>query len=102
MDARELIEFAIAQRWFGSKAREVTQARIVDAAALPASAYTIAIVEFMFPEGTHENYQLLLGAQDGEVPDGLADPGLARELAHAMRAGTILEAQEGVISFQAI
>ena len=102
MEERELIEFAIAQRWFGSKAREVTQARIVDVAALPASTYRIAIVEFMFPEGTHENYQLLLGVQDGDVPDGLADPSLARELVHAMRGGRALQAQEGLISFQAI
>ncbi len=99
MNERELIEFAVAQRWFGSKAREVTQARTVDSAALPPGPYTIAIVEFMFPEGTHENYQLLPGAQDGDVPDGLADPSLARELVHAMRTGATLQAQEGVISF---
>src|SRR5438876_10619068 len=102
MDERELIEFAVAQRWFGSKAREVTQARIVDEAALPGSKYAIALVEFRFPEGTHENYQLLLGAKDEDVPDGLADPSLARELVHAMRTGATLQAQEGVISFQAV
>jgi maltokinase len=102
MDERELIEFAVAQRWFGSKAREVTGARIVDSAALPGGTYTIALVEFRFPEGTHENYQLLLGARDSDVPDGLADPELARELVHAIRSGATLQAEEGTISFQSV
>ena len=102
IDERELIEFAVAQRWFGSKAREVTQARIVDAAPLVAGAYTIALVEFRFPEGTHENYQLLLGAKGGGEPDGLSDPTLARELVHAMSAGALLQAEEGTISFHTI
>jgi maltokinase len=102
MDERELIEFAVAQRWFGSKAREVTGARIVDSAALPGGTYTIALVEFRFPEGTHENYQLLLGARGSDVPDGLADPELARELVHAIRSGATLQAAEGTISFQAV
>jgi maltokinase len=102
MDERALIEFAVAQRWFGSKAREVTGARIVDSASLPAGTYTIALVEFRFPEGTHENYQLVLGPRDSDVPDGLADPSLARELVHAIRAGTTLQAAEGTISFQSL
>jgi maltokinase len=102
MDERELIEFAVAQRWFGSKAREVTGARIVDSAQLPGGAYTIALVEFRFPEGTHENYQLLLGARGSDVPDGLADPELARELVHAIRSGATLQAEEGTISFQSV
>jgi maltokinase len=102
MDERELIEFAVAQRWFGSKAREVTGARIVDSAALPGGIYTIALVEFRFPEGTHENYQLLLGVRGSDVPDGLADPELARELVHAIRSGATVQAEEGTISFQSV
>src|SRR2546429_9828677 len=103
-DERELIEFVTAQRWFGSKAREVTHAAMLDAAELPAAdqRYTIALVELRFPEGTHELYQLFLGAEQGEELDALADPSLGRELVHGIRGGGTLQAPAGTISFNAI
>jgi maltokinase len=103
-DERELIEFVTAQRWFGSKAREVTHAAMLDAAELPAAThpFTIAVVELRFPEGTHELYQLFLGAEPGEELDALADPALGRELVHGIRGGVTLQAQEGTISFNAV
>jgi len=78
---RELIEYISAQRWYGSKGREVAGASVVDCAELPGCL--IALVEVRFPEGTHETYQLVVG--DGL--DGLAEPPVARELVHLLRAG---------------
>jgi maltokinase len=78
---RELIEYISAQRWYGSKGREVAGASVVDCAELPGCL--IALVELRFPEGTHETYQLVAG--DGL--DGLAEAPVARELVHLLRAG---------------
>jgi maltokinase len=103
-DERELIDFVRQQRWFGAKAREITHAAVIDSARLPAPERerTIALVEMRFPEGTHELYQLFLGADPGEELDALADPVLGRELMHAIRGGVTLQTQEGTISFNAM
>jgi maltokinase len=76
-----------------------------------------ALLEIRFHAGTHELYQLLLGFRpaaegwdagviaeaDGWVAyDALADPALARELVHLVRAGTSLPADEGVVQFDAL
>ena len=70
----ELIEYVTDQRWYGSKAREVAGAGVVDQVELPG--LTLALVEIVFPEGTHEVYQLVAG----ETLEGLAEPAVAREL----------------------
>ena len=77
----ELIEYVTDQRWYGSKAREVAGAGVVDQVELPG--LTLALVEIVFPEGTHEVYQLVAG----ETLDGLAEPAVARELVHLIRSG---------------
>jgi maltokinase len=76
-----------------------------------------ALLEIRFHAGTHELYQLLLGFRpagegwdagviaeaDGWVAyDALADPALARELVHLVRAGTSLPADEGMVEFDAL
>lgn len=101
MTASELIEFITAQRWFSAKAREVTQAQIVDEAVLQAgeSEYAIALVEVRFAEGTHELYQLFRGSTSG---DALGDPALARELVHRIRTGAPVQASEGAVEFHAV
>ena len=81
LSEQELIEYVTAQRWYGSKGREVARAGIVDHAELPG--LLIALLEIVFPEGTHEVYQLLAG----ESLDGLTEPALARELVHLIRTG---------------
>jgi maltokinase len=103
-DERELIDFVREQRWFGAKSREITHAAVLDSAQLPVPERprTIALVEMRFPEGTHELYQLFLGADPGEELDALADPVLGRELMHAIRGGVTLQAQEGAVSFNAM
>jgi maltokinase len=77
----ELVDYVTAQRWYGSKGREVAGAHIIDHVELPG--LLLALVEIVFPEGTHEVYQLL----GGETLDGLAEPAMARELVHLIRTG---------------
>jgi maltokinase len=93
LDESELIQYLTAQRWYGSKGREVVAARVVDAAELPGLLLTI--VEIRFREGTHEVYQLPIG----DDLDGLADPALARELVHLIRTGKQQPAGEGNVEF---
>ncbi len=81
LDERELIEYVTSQRWYGSKGREAARAGIVDHVELPGLMF--ALLEIVFPEGTHEVYQLLVG----ETLDGLVEPAVARELVHLIRTG---------------
>jgi predicted trehalose synthase len=79
LSATELIDHVTAQRWYASKGREVARAGIVDHVELPG--LLLALVEIVFPEGTHDVYQVLAG----ETLDGLAEPAVARELVHLIR-----------------
>jgi trehalose synthase-fused probable maltokinase len=90
-----LVEYVAAQRWYASKDRDVAHAAVVDCAELPGAV--IAIVEVRFPEGTHDTYQLAAG----DDLDGLAEPGVARELVQLIRAGKPRPTLgEGTIAFQ--
>src|SRR3954451_12899633 len=94
---QELIEYISAQRWYGSKGREVAGASVVDCAELPDCL--IALIEVRFPEGTHETYQLVAG----EELDGLAEPAVARELVHLLRAGQARPTTgEGMLEFETV
>jgi maltokinase len=97
LSEQELIEYIGAQRWYGSKGREVAHAAVVDCAELPG--LLIALVEVRFPEGTHEMYQLVVG----EELDGLQEDTVARELVHLLRAGRPQPTTgEGTIEFNAV
>jgi trehalose synthase-fused probable maltokinase len=90
-----LVDYIAAQRWYGSKGREVAHAAVVDCAELPGAV--IALVEVRFPEGTHDTYQLVAGNQ----LDGLAEPRVARELMQRIRSGASqLTRDGGTIVFQ--
>ncbi len=92
-----LVEYIAAQRWYGSKGREVAHAAVVDCAELPGAV--IALVEVRFPEGTHDTYQLVAG----DRLDGLAQPRVARELVQRIRASTSqLTRDGGTIFFQVV
>jgi maltokinase len=112
-----LQEWIVAQRWFGSKAREVASIDIAEAVTLRAEAprLVLALVEARFGEGTHETYQVPLGLRPDEegwgervissgggwtVYDALADPACGRELLHRMRSGSEETAEEGVLRFK--
>ena len=101
IDEQDLISFVTAQRWFGSKTREVVHAKLIDSAVLREAnpRCAIELVELDFGSGLHESYQLLR-VLDGDEPDGLSEPALARELVHAMRASVTLQGADGVLEFR--
>ena len=105
LDQQALNEWIVAQRWFASKTREVSQIDIVDCVPLRTESplIVLCLVEARFPAGTHETYQVPLGLRpasegwdervileaDGwTVYDALADPAAGRELLHRMRANS--------------
>jgi maltokinase len=96
-----LIDFVTSRRWFASKTREVTHARVLDRASLHEGEPELAveIVEVGFDTGTHDTYQLLTS---GKELDALVDPRHVRELVHMIRAGTNVQAGEGVLEFRAL
>jgi len=111
-----LHEWVVAQRWFGSKAREVATFNVLEVVALREEAplLVLALCEARFATGTHELYQLPLGlrpaaqgweervivqVEDWTVYDALADPALARELLAAMRDGRDVAGEEGTLTF---
>ena len=97
LDERELIEYVTAQRWYGSKGREVARAGVVDHVELPG--LMIAMLELVFPEGTHEVYQLLAG----ETGEGFADAAVGRELVHLIRTGASQRTGgDGTIDFRPV
>jgi maltokinase len=108
VDRDVLQEWIVAQRWFGSKSREVSQIDLAEVVTLRADPprFVIALVEARFGEGTHETYQVPLGlrpAAEGwservidetggwTVYDALADGALGRELLHRIRQGDRVE-----------
>jgi maltokinase len=117
IDLAPLQEWIVAQRWFGSKAREVATIDIAEQVTLRTEAprLVLALVEARFGEGTHETYQVPLGLRpvdDGwservigeeggwTVYDALADPACGRELLHRMRSGSEETVEEGVLRFR--
>src|SRR4051794_31028148 len=90
----QLLDSIVGARWFGSKAREVVGAEVVDRVRLrdPEPTLDLALAEVRFQPGTHETYQLLLGPEDS---DGLADPLLGRELVHLIKGGATVQSPEG-------
>jgi maltokinase len=101
IDERALLEFITAQRWYASKTRTATHARIVDRATLREvePRLQVALVEVGFETGTHDTYQLLFS--DEEL-DALADPRHVRELVHMIRGGVTVQAETGTIEFRSV
>ncbi|HEY6758171.1 MAG TPA: hypothetical protein VI318_01730 [Baekduia sp.] len=111
-----LREFVIAQRWFGSKSREVAHFRVLETIALTEQPLGLAVLEVEFLPGTHELYQLPLGAKpEGEWDDGvicvnegmviydaMADPDTARQLVRLIAANTEIETGQGTAEFRPI
>jgi maltokinase len=118
LDETALHDWIVGQRWFGSKAREVTHIDVAEVVPLRADPplLVLAIVEARFGEGTHETYQLPLGMRPaGEgwderviletggwtVYDALADPAHAFELLHGMRSrAEVPVGGDGVLRFR--
>jgi maltokinase len=117
LDETALHDWVVAQRWFGSKAREVTHIDIAEAVPLRTETpiLVLALIEARFGEGTHETYQLPLGLRPaGEgwtdrviletggwtVYDALADGAHGRELLHRIRQGDDVSLEEGTLRFR--
>jgi trehalose synthase-fused probable maltokinase len=98
---RQLIDFVTSQRWFGSKTRTVSNARVIDRATLREAKprLEIALVEIGFDTGTHETYQLLLGRQQ---LDALGDPRHVRELVNMIGSGATIAAGDGNVEFRSV
>ena len=113
---RELHDWVVDQRWFASKSREVTQINVVESIALRGESpmLVLALMEAVFPAGTHETYQVPLGLRPADegwtqrvicttdgwtVYDGLADPAFGRELLHRMRHDSEVTVEDGVLAF---
>ena len=94
-EEQALVEFITAQRWFGSKTRDVVHASIVDHATIGAAdpPLELLLVEIRFDTGTHETYQLLRR----ETLGVLGDPHSAAELVRLIRRGTTVLGREGTI-----
>ena len=110
-------EWIVAQRWFGSKSREVSQIDLAETVTLRTEPplLVLVLVEARFGEGTHETYQVPLGlrpAEDGweerviaqadgwTVYDALADPAQGRELLHRIRQGDDVPVEDGLLRFR--
>jgi trehalose synthase-fused probable maltokinase len=116
LEGAPLQEWIVAQRWFGSKSREVIHIDIAEAVPLRLESplLVLALVEARFGEGTHETYQVPLGLRpasegwsqrsicelDGwTVYDALADGAHGRELLHRMRRGDQVPVDDGTLRF---
>jgi maltokinase len=117
LDETALHDWVVAQRWFGSKAREVSHIGVAEAVPLRTETplLVLALIEARFGEGTHETYQLPLGLRPaGEgwtervilecggwtVYDALADPAHGRELLHRIRQGDDVSLEAGSLRFR--
>jgi maltokinase len=115
-DEDALREFVLAQRWFGSKSREVAHFRLLETIPLTEQPLGLAVLEVEFLPGTHELYQLPIGARpEGEWTDGviatnegmaiydaMSDPEMVRQLVRLIAAGTEIETAQGAAEFRSV
>jgi maltokinase len=114
-----LREFVIAQRWFGSKSREVAHFRVLETIPLTEQPLGVAILEVEFLPGTHELYQLPIGARPEEeaaaagvsdictnegmtIYDAMSDAETARQLVRMIAAGKDIETGSGTAEFRSV
>src|ERR687893_316826 len=116
LDEQALEEWVVAQRWFGSKARDVVHLGVLDVVPLRFEPQLLAsvMVEARFAPGTHEVYQVPLAVRPAEEGfaesviaeaggltfyDALADPEQGLALLELMRANARLESEHAVSEF---
>jgi maltokinase len=111
-----LREFVVRQRWFGSKSKDVVHFRVLETIPLTEQPLILAILETEFQAGTHELYQLPIGARpsgawsegvicevDGMVVyDAMTDPDLVRALVRLVGEDTQIETGHGIAEFRAL
>ena len=119
VDEERLGEWLREKRWFAAKAADMSHFGVLDVVPLREAAPPLAcaLVEARFHSGTHDLYQLLVGArppaaagdagaddliatlEGGEVYDALADPAEAAVLVRFMRESAVIDAAEGSVAF---
>ncbi|WP_445152038.1 maltokinase N-terminal cap-like domain-containing protein [Baekduia sp. Peel2402] len=112
-DEEALRDFVIAQRWFGSKSKEVAHFRLLETIPLTEQPLGLSVLEVEFLPGTHELYQLPIGARpEGDwtegvicvndamaIYDAMGDPETARALLRLIATDTEIETANGVAQF---
>jgi trehalose synthase-fused probable maltokinase len=96
IDAEALAEWVPAQRWFASKAREVTIGLVEVLVLEERPPLGLALVEARFAAGTRDLYQLLVGPGDLEA---LTTPESAQALARLLTRESRVQGEHGVIAF---
>jgi predicted trehalose synthase len=93
----DLTDYLVEQRWFASKAREVSHTDVLEEIPL-ADGLRETFVEAVFQPGTHETYQLLRAP--GKPGDVLTER--AGVLLDLMRRDADVEGDESVIHFRSV
>ncbi len=96
IDADALAEWVVEQRWFASKAREVTIGLVEVLVLDEDPPLGLALVEARFAAGTHDLYQLLVGPGDLEA---LTTPAPATALARLLTSEARVHGEHGTIAF---
>jgi maltokinase len=117
VDAQFLEGWLVEQRWFASKSRDLSAVNLLETLALAedkARPLVLALVEARFSTGTHELYQVLLGARkqtpvEGEdtiaeaggweLFDAVGDAEHGGLLAGGFDAGRQIEGEHGCVRF---
>jgi trehalose synthase-fused probable maltokinase len=101
LSQERLAQWLPEQRWFASKTRDVAEINLTDVLDLcddPATA--IGLVEVIFQAGTHELYQLLLGAQGrGVALDALTSPVHAAVISRRLAEQAVCASDVGTVNF---
>jgi maltokinase len=118
LDEQVLTDWLVQQRWFGAKSATVSHLGMLTAVPLRAGEepplLAAALLEARFPAGTHELYQVLLGARpvsegwtkgvigqagDWTLYDALADPEETAVLGDLLADGAEITGGTGVVRF---
>src|SRR3954469_20049623 len=119
IDEERLGEWVNAQRWFGSKARDVSGLHVMHALELVAGPprLVIALIEARFQAGTHVVSQLPLGLRpvserwsegviaetdEWTVYDALVDPALGQQLFALIRDGHNVTEDDAHAEFRSV
>jgi maltokinase len=111
-----LRDFVLAQRWFGSKSREVAHFRLLETIPLTEQPLGIGVLEVEFLPGTHELYQLPIGARpEGEwtegvictnegmtIYDAMTDDEMVRQLVRLIGENVDITTGQGVAEFRTL
>ena len=117
LDEQVLSDWLVQQRWFGAKASQVAHLGVLTAVSLRDNEpplVAVALLEARFPAGTHELYQVLLGARPVEegwdrgvigtagewtLYDAMVDPDAAKVLGRLLPDGAEVYGENGVVRF---